>query len=135
MRRMLSMQTESTRSSLVQACEAIQSSLSFLQSEDPIEAKLRLDRLRLTRDEESYRQDVRKLEKDLTCLETQVEELRSNVINRRCKVNMTDVETMAHVLSRASRVVADLKLRYPHLQDSLKTVMQQEMEIVVREEK
>lgn len=135
LRRMVAMQAEASRSALVQACESLQSNLSFLQSEDPMEGKLRLDRLRLTRDEDSYRQEVRKLEADLSHLETQVEELRSNVINRRCKVNMTDVESMAHVLSRASRVVSDLKLRYPHLQDSLKTVMQQEMEIVVREEK
>lgn len=78
---------------------------------------------------------MRKLEKDLTNLETSVEELRSDVINRRCKVNMSDVENMAHILSRSSKIVADLKLRYPHLQNSLKTVMQQEMEIVVREEK
>lgn len=49
-------------------------------------------------------------------LETQVEELRSNVINRRCRVNMSNVESMALVLSKASRTVADLKNRFPALQ-------------------
>jgi hypothetical protein len=135
LRKMAIMQSNSTRDVMRETCDTIRTSLSFLDSNDPMEQKLRLDRLRLSRDEESYRHDVRKLEKDLTNLETQVEELRSNVITRRCKVNMTDVESMAHTLSRASKVVADLKLRYPHLQDTLKTVMQQEMEIVVREEK
>ena len=135
LRKMASTQSRTTRDVLRETCEAIQSSLSFLNTNDPMERKLRLDRLRLSRDEEGYRHDMRKLEKDLTNLESQVEELRSNVINRRCKVNMSDVESMAHVLSRSSKIVADLKLRYPHLQDSLKTVMQQEMEIVVREEK
>lgn len=42
-------------------------------------------------------------------LETHVEELRSNVINRKCRVNMSDVEGMALILSRASKTVADLK--------------------------
>ncbi|GBL63770.1 hypothetical protein AVEN_226115-1, partial [Araneus ventricosus] len=68
-------------------------------------------------------------------LETHVEELRSNVINRKCRVNMCDVEGMALVLSRASKTVADLKARFPNLQDSLKSVMAAEMEVVVREEK
>lgn len=42
-------------------------------------------------------------------LESSVEELRSNVINRRCRVNMTEVENMALILSKASKMVADLK--------------------------
>lgn len=42
-------------------------------------------------------------------LEGSVEELRSNVINRRIRVNMSDVEGMALVLSKASKTVADLK--------------------------
>lgn len=48
---------------------------------------------------------------------------------------MSDVEAMALVLSRASKTVADLKLRYPLLQDTLRNVMQQEMAVVMREEK
>lgn len=68
-------------------------------------------------------------------LEGAVEELRSDVINRRCRVNMHDVESMAVALSHASRAVADLKVRFPVLQDRLKTVMDAEMEVVVREEK
>ncbi|CAN8021659.1 unnamed protein product [Ixodes persulcatus] len=99
------------------------------------------ERLRVSREEDLYRQDVTRLEKDLSDLESQVEELRGNVINRRCRVNMSNVESMALVLSRASKTVADLKgqsfkySRFPNLQDSLKTVMGAEMEVVVREEK
>jgi hypothetical protein len=138
LRNMARQQSLSTRESLKETCNKIKVSLSLMcdsSLNDPVERRLRMDRLRLSRDEDTYRTDVRRLDKDLTDLESSVEELRSNVINRRCRVNMSDVENMAHILSRASKTVADLKIRYPHLQDSLKNVMQAEMEIVVREEK
>jgi hypothetical protein len=48
---------------------------------------------------------------------------------------MSHVETMAMVLSRASKTVADLKARYPQLSQTLKSIMTQEMECVVKEEK
>lgn len=121
--------------SLRDTCEKIKATISFLHTNDPVEKRLRMDRLRLMRDEDSYRGDVSHLNKDLTDLETRVEELRSNVINRRCRVNMVEVEDMAQVLSHATRVVSDLKLRYPQLEDTLRSVMQQEMQVVVREEK
>ncbi|XP_067130546.1 coiled-coil domain-containing protein AGAP005037-like isoform X4 [Centruroides vittatus] len=94
-----------------------------------------VERQRISQEEELYRQDVTKLEKDLSELENQVEELRGNVINRRCRVNISDVESMALVLSRASKNVADLKARFPNLQQTMKTVMTAEMEVVIREEK
>ncbi|OQR70502.1 Coiled-coil domain-containing protein-like, partial [Tropilaelaps mercedesae] len=93
------------------------------------------ERIRISRQEGSYNSDAQTLEKDLAELETQVEELRSNVINRRCRVNMSNVESMALVLSKASRTVADLKNRFPALQETMKTVISSEMETVVREEK
>lgn len=135
LRRMAQHQSSTAKETLRDTCAKIKSSLAFLNSTDPVEQKLRMNRLRLSRDEDGYRVDVRRLERDLNDLESQVEELRSNVINRRCRVNMSDVEGMALVLSRASKTVADLKQRYPLLQDTLKCVMQQEMEVVVREEK
>lgn len=135
LRRLAHNQSQTARETLRDTCSKIKTSLSFLNTNDAIEKRLRMDRLRLSRDEDCYRVDVHRLDKDLNDLESQVEELRSNVINRRCRVNMTDVEGMALVLSRASKTVADLKVRYPHLQDSLRNVMKQEMEVVVREEK
>lgn len=135
LRRLAANQRDTARDTLRATCAQIKASLSFLNSSDATEKRLRMDRLRLSRDEDSYRVDVVRLDKDLNDLESRVEELRSNVINRRCRVNMADVEGMALVLSRASKTVADLKVRYPHLQDSLRNVMKQEMEVVVKEEK
>ncbi|KAF5283748.1 hypothetical protein FQR65_LT02642 [Abscondita terminalis] len=93
------------------------------------------ERVRLSRDEDLYKQEMIRLEKDLTDLEASVEELRGNVINRKTRVNMSDVENMALVLSKSSKTVADLKLRFPGLQDSMKAFLTSEMDKVVREEK
>ncbi|XP_042235475.1 uncharacterized protein LOC121875141 isoform X13 [Homarus americanus] len=86
------------------------------------------ERVRIQREEASYRQDMTKLDKDLCDLELKVEELRNNVINRRLRVNMSDVENMALILSRSSKTVADLKAKFPILQDGLKGLISAEME-------
>ncbi|XP_055326242.1 uncharacterized protein LOC129579985 isoform X8 [Sitodiplosis mosellana] len=93
------------------------------------------DKMRLTREEELYKQEVLRLENDLGDLESSVEILRGEVINRRTRVNMSAVEDMALVLSRASKTVAELKMRFPMLQNALRNVLSTEMEKVVREEK
>ena len=59
------------------------------------------EKTRLSREEELYKQEVIRLEKDLGDLESSVEGLRGEVINRRTRVNMAAVEDMALVLSRA----------------------------------
>lgn len=59
------------------------------------------DKMRLNREEELYKQEVLRLENDLGDLESSVEILRGEVINRRTRVNMAAVEDMALILSRA----------------------------------
>ncbi|XP_050302827.1 coiled-coil domain-containing protein AGAP005037 isoform X13 [Anthonomus grandis grandis] len=93
------------------------------------------ERVRLTREEDLYKQEMLRLEKDLGELESTVEELRGNVINRKTRVNMSDVENMALILSKSSKTVADLKLRFPGLQDSMKALLTTEMDKMMREEK
>ncbi|PNF27596.1 hypothetical protein B7P43_G02275 [Cryptotermes secundus] len=93
------------------------------------------DKVRLNREEDTYKQEMLRLEKDLTELESTVEELRGNVINRKTRVNMSDVENMALILSKSSKTVADLKVRFPSLQEGMKGLLASEMEKVVREEK
>ncbi|XP_065226274.1 coiled-coil domain-containing protein AGAP005037 isoform X2 [Planococcus citri] len=92
------------------------------------------ERIKISREEEVYRQEIIKLEDDLTELEGTVEELRSNVINRKTRVNMSDVENMALILSKSSKTVADLKLKFPLLQNAMKSLMTLEMERIVTEE-
>ncbi|KAL7038529.1 hypothetical protein ACKWTF_009600 [Chironomus riparius] len=93
------------------------------------------ERTRISREEEIYKQEVIRLEKDLADLEGSVEVLRGEVINRRTRVNMAAVEDMALVLSRASKTVAELKMRFPGLQQNLRNILSTEMDRVCREEK
>ncbi|XP_063696322.1 uncharacterized protein LOC134827553 isoform X5 [Culicoides brevitarsis] len=92
------------------------------------------ERKRLTKEEELYKQEVIRLETDLGNLESSVEGLRTEVINRRSRVNMSSVEDMALVLSRASKTVAELKMKFPELQAELRAYLANEMEHVCREE-
>uniref|UniRef100_T1JCW6 Actin interacting protein 3-like C-terminal domain-containing protein n=1 Tax=Strigamia maritima TaxID=126957 RepID=T1JCW6_STRMM len=131
LRRMSQAQAINIKETIRETFLKIKVMLAAIQVNDQVQT----ERLRITREEELYSQDVQRLEKDLSELESAVEELRSNVINRRCRVNMSDVESMALVLSRSSKTVADLKARFPGLQEGLKTVMTAEMEVVVQEEK
>jgi len=50
-------------------------------------------------------------------------------------VNMSDVENMALVLSKASKSVADLKARFPSLQESVKGMLTNEMDQMMTEER
>ena len=45
-------------------------------------------------------------------LEGAVEELRSDVISRQCRVNMSDVEAMALMLSNITKAFGELKGEY-----------------------
>ncbi|XP_076396909.1 uncharacterized protein LOC100883165 isoform X5 [Megachile rotundata] len=93
------------------------------------------EKIRLSREEDFYRQEMLRLVKDLTELENTVEELRGNVINRKTRVNMSDVENMALIMSKSSKTVADLKVRFPSLLECMKGLLSSEMEMVVRAEK
>ncbi|XP_055940640.1 coiled-coil domain-containing protein AGAP005037-like isoform X4 [Argiope bruennichi] len=132
LRRIAQSQAITAKETVKETCLKIKTMLAAAQMG---EEHVCAERLKVSREEELYRQDVNHLERDLLELESQVEELRGNVINRKCRVNLGDVEGMALVLSRASKAVAELKARFPALQESLKTIMAVEMEVVCREEK
>lgn len=47
------------------------------------------------------------------------------------RVNMADIERIAMVLSKSSKTVADWKLKFPILQETMKAKLSGEMEKVV----
>lgn len=51
-------------------------------------------------------------------------------IPRETRVNMADIERIAMVLSKSSKTVADWKLKFPILQDTMKVKLASEMEKV-----
>lgn len=101
-------QKQAFGSLIVQVSNELKNRLSMFELQDKKVQNFRFKRLKLTREEDLYRDDVSKLEKDLTELELNVEKLRANVISRRCKVNMLDVENMALSLSRAGKCVSEV---------------------------
>ncbi|XP_055591028.1 coiled-coil domain-containing protein AGAP005037 isoform X2 [Uranotaenia lowii] len=132
MRRLTQSQAVSIREDIKDTFTRIRATL--LSSSGAFWCQSEQERIKLTRDEEIYKQEVVRLEKDLSDLEGSVEGLRGEVINRRTRVNMTAVEDMALVLSRASKTVAELKIRFPRLQQDLRTFLSLDMERLCREE-
>lgn len=131
LRRFAQQQSANTQALLNETAVQLRRSISCMSTSD---IALRMERIRISGNCDSYNDDVARLDKDLLELEAQVEELRSNVINRRCRVNMSNVESMAMILSRASKTVADLKSRYPAIAQTLKKVMTQELMHIEKEE-
>ncbi|CAG5129980.1 unnamed protein product, partial [Candidula unifasciata] len=83
----------------------------------------------------NYITDKERVEKELSDLEASVEELRTDVISRQCRVNTSDVEGMALLLSTITKSLADLKAQLPEVQSLMKNVMDAELRNVVSEEK
>ncbi|XP_011495092.1 PREDICTED: uncharacterized protein LOC105360018 [Ceratosolen solmsi marchali] len=133
LRRMSQAQAHTVRETIRDTFITIRATL--LSSGDNAWANDDAEKLRLSREEDLYKQEMLWLEKDLTGLESTVEELRGNVINRKTRVNMSDVENMALILNKASQTVADLKVRFPNLQEGMKGLLSSEMEKVMRKEK
>ncbi|XP_074110561.1 coiled-coil domain-containing protein AGAP005037 isoform X2 [Cotesia typhae] len=133
LRRMSQAQAHSVREAIKDTFISIRAML--LTSEEPIWGPGDSESIQLKRDEDLYKQEMVRLESDLTELESTVEDLRGSVINRKTRVNMCDVENMALILSKSSKTVADLKTKFPNLQENLKGLLSLEMEKIVREEK
>ncbi|GFR99967.1 SRC kinase signaling inhibitor 1 [Elysia marginata] len=92
-------------------------------------------RTQVTLSKGSYLGDKQQVDKELSDLEASVEEQRNDVLSRRCRVNIVDVEGMALLLSNITKSLADLKARFPEVQSQMKEVMDAEMRVVVSEEK
>lgn len=92
-------------------------------------------RTQVTISKGSYLSDKQQVDKELSDLEASVEEQRNDVLSRRCRVNIVDVEGMALLLSNITKSLADLKARFPEVQSQMKEVMDAEMRVVVSEEK
>jgi len=96
---------------------------------------IRSQRFKVNEQVGTYKVDSSSIENDLKDLERTVEDIRNDVLNKRCRVNRSEVDTMALALSNISRNLGDLKAKFPLLQDSMKTVLVGEVEVVVQEEK
>ncbi|XP_022246140.1 coiled-coil domain-containing protein CG32809-like isoform X2 [Limulus polyphemus] len=132
LRRIAQRQAMSARECVTDVCLKIKEMLAIAQDSND---DVMTGRSRMLRDEDFYRQDMMQVEKDLSDVESKVEELRGNVINKKCRVSTSCVEDMALLLSRASKTVADLKVCFPELEEQMKTFIGVEMDMVMKEER
>jgi hypothetical protein len=79
---------------------------------------------RLAQDEETFTKELNELVQSIGQLEAKVEETRSGVINKKNKISLVDVESMAFTLSRGSKTVTLLKQAFPTLEASIKALIQ-----------
>ncbi|XP_078703735.1 uncharacterized protein LOC144928890 isoform X20 [Branchiostoma floridae x Branchiostoma belcheri] len=96
---------------------------------------VRTQRSRVDLEMHNYRKRAEIVEKKLSELERWVEEVRTDVVNKRCRVSVGDVEAMLKALSRSEKDWRELQDTWPGLNEELKAVLSAEMEVVVQEER
>ncbi|XP_052826499.1 sickle tail protein isoform X3 [Octopus bimaculoides] len=107
------------------------SRISFTVSLHPI----RKERHDVDANYTEFVREEKRIDQELCKLEDSVEEVRTDVISKHCRVNSTDVEKMALTLSQLSKAIAEQKTQFPQLQDKMKKIMSEEMDIIIQEEK
>ncbi|XP_033639198.1 uncharacterized protein LOC117299789 isoform X2 [Asterias rubens] len=91
-------------------------------------------RTRTQQDYVRYQINRDNLDKDIRDLESSVEEMRDDVVNKHCHVNLAEVDALAQNIGNSSKHIAQQRVAFPVLADKMKAVMQGEMEVVVKEE-
>nr|XP_022305715.1 coiled-coil domain-containing protein CG32809-like isoform X3 [Crassostrea virginica] len=132
-RRMHQLSRESLQESIHETMKKIATALRSVPGAE--HQLLRQHRIEADEMCQTYMEKKGKANKELSDLEGAVEELREDVISRQCRVNMSDVEGMALMLSTVTKTFGELKAGFPDMQKDLKRVMAGEMEVVVNEEK
>ncbi|CAH1237837.1 SRCIN1 [Branchiostoma lanceolatum] len=96
---------------------------------------VRTQRSRVDLEMHNYRKRAEIVERKLSELERWVEEVRTDVVNKRCRVSVGDVEAMLKALNRSEKDWRELQDTWPGLNEELKAVLSAEMEVVVQEER
>ncbi|XP_006817356.1 coiled-coil domain-containing protein CG32809-like, partial [Saccoglossus kowalevskii] len=126
-------QTQQSREMVREAFQNIQ---FVIQSKPSMnEHPVRAHRAKVHQEFKQYCQRNERINRDLSDLEASVEEMRDDVINRKCHVGVQDVEGLAMGLGNVSKMLAEQKVCFPILGDDMKRVMSGEMEVVVQEER
>eukprot|EP00095_Tigriopus_kingsejongensis_P010644 snap_masked-scaffold841_size89765-processed-gene-0.2 protein:Tk10644 transcript:snap_masked-scaffold841_size89765-processed-gene-0.2-mRNA-1 annotation:"PREDICTED: uncharacterized protein LOC411277 isoform X22" len=100
---------------LREACVSFSSQNGLMSSTEDLEL------WRIANDEELFSRELNDLLQKIAGLESQVEEVRSGVINKKNKIMLQDVEAMALNLSHCSKMVTQLRQAYPTLETNLKS--------------
>ncbi len=94
--------------------------ISFSSQNGLMSSAENLEHWRIAQDEEAFSRELAELLASIAELETRVEEVRSGVINKKNKILIQDVESMAVVLSQCSKSVTQLRQAFPTLEANLR---------------
>merc|ERR1712136_30839 len=96
---------------------------------------LRVRRYHLDQERHLYGLSTAQTERQLSDVEAAVEDLRNEVVGRRCRVNAREVEALVLQLSQAGRTIAAMKGTFPALCSEIRTVGASENDVIVAEER
>jgi len=96
---------------------------------------LRVRRYHLDQERHLYGLSTAQTERQLSDVEAAVEDLRNEVVGRRCRVNAREVEALVLQLSQAGRTIATMKGTFPALCSEIRTVGASENDVIVAEER
>merc|ERR1719427_1067737 len=91
---------------------------------------LRRRRLNLDCGRHEYGIRAANSENKLSEIEAAVEEMRHDVVERKCRVSSKEVETLVRQLSQAGRCIASMKYGFPNLSNEIKSVAMSESEVI-----
>ncbi|XP_062517703.1 coiled-coil domain-containing protein CG32809-like isoform X2 [Corticium candelabrum] len=92
-------------------------------------------RAQLIEDEDAFQRESNNVVQEIQDLDTLVEDIRVDVVDRRCKVDMTELNNLSKPLQLVARNLLDVKKKFQCLSDNLKPVMASELQVIVDEEK
>lgn len=86
-------------------------------------------------EEMTYIRGKNDINRHISELESEVEMLRLDVVQKRCIANPSEVDSLNSQLGIISRQVSDLKSQFAELHDNMKSVMASELEVIVQGDK
>ncbi|XP_078376857.1 coiled-coil domain-containing protein CG32809-like isoform X2 [Oculina patagonica] len=96
---------------------------------------LKSGRRKVQVEEMTYVRGKNDLNRHISELESEVEMVRLDVVQKRCIGNPAEVDSLNSQLSIISRQVSDLKSQFAELHDNMKSIMASELEVIVQGDK
>lgn len=96
---------------------------------------LKSRRQKVQAEEMTYVQGKNDINRHISELESEVEMLRLDVVQKRCIANPAEVDSLNSQLGIISRQVSDLKSQFAELHDNMKSIMASELEVIVQGDK
>ncbi|OQV19049.1 putative Coiled-coil domain-containing protein [Hypsibius exemplaris] len=91
-------------------------------------------RTRTTNDIQAFQQEATRLSRDVMNLEAAIEEIKAAADSQKSAVRLREVDRYSTELNELSNYLSDLRLKFPDLQERMKSVMTTDMEAIIKNE-